>query len=219
MRDRYNEKPHDAALPDPWPGRLDVLDVEACIKTNRGLPMSTKEGRQQVQMKEGGGGGGDVVGRERPTPGSCGRTRARAKRSAGAEERDTLRIGFGDEGSARVATVGRQLTRGQGLLELVGLVGVRDAEGVEVLGAADLELGHVARLLDLDGPGILPPGGKEEVLDLVDLLRLLSQGRGDSRKDLAFCLGPAHSYCSQESLAELPGMGGEAQMQKQWLSL
>ena len=54
MRDRYNEKPHDAALPDPWPGRLDVLDVEACIKTNRGLPMSTKEGRQQVQMKEGG---------------------------------------------------------------------------------------------------------------------------------------------------------------------
>merc|ERR1712137_842993 len=87
---RYNEMPHDAALPEPWPSRLDVLDVEA---------------------------------------------------------------------------------RGQGLLELVGLVGVSNAEGVEVLGAADLELGHVARLLDLDGPGILPPGGKEEVLDLVDLLR------------------------------------------------
>ena len=41
-------------------------------------------------------------------------------------------------------------TRRERLLELLGLVSVRDAERVQVLFAADLELGHVAGLLDLD---------------------------------------------------------------------
>ena len=64
------------------------------------------------------------------------------------------------------------LTRREGLLELVGLVRVGDAQGVQVLGAPDLELGHVARLLDLDGASILPASRQEEVLDFVYLLRL-----------------------------------------------
>jgi hypothetical protein len=40
-------------------------------------------------------------------------------------------------------------TRGQGLAELVDLVGVGNNVGVQVLGATDLELGHLARLLDI----------------------------------------------------------------------
>lgn len=42
-------------------------------------------------------------------------------------------------------------TRREGLLELVSLVRVGHAEGVEVLGAADLELSHALHLLDLHG--------------------------------------------------------------------
>ena len=45
----------------------------------------------------------------------------------------------------------RFLTRGKGLLELVRLVRVGHAEGVQVLAAAHLEFGLVARLLDFDG--------------------------------------------------------------------
>ena len=75
------------------------------------------------------------------------------------------------------------LTRREGLLELVGLVRVGDAQGVQVLGAPDLELGHVARLLDLDGASILPASRQEEILDFVYLLRLRRVRRlaGDSR--------------------------------------
>lgn len=58
------------------------------------------------------------------------------------------------------------------LLELVGLVGVVDAEGVEVLGAAHLELDGVLGTLDPHRPRVLPPRRQQEVLDLVDLLRL-----------------------------------------------
>ena len=72
----------------------------------------------------------------------------------------------------------RSLTRGQRLLELVGLVGVGNAQGVEVAAAADLELGHLAALLDLHGGGILPPGGEEELLNLLNLLGLQKQGEG-----------------------------------------
>lgn len=62
---------------------------------------------------------------------------------------------------------------GQRLLELVGLLGVGDDESVEVARAAHLELGHSAGgLLDAHGAGILAAGREEEVLDLVDLLRL-----------------------------------------------
>lgn len=43
--------------------------------------------------------------------------------------------------------------RGQGLLELVRLVRVRDAQRVQILAAAHLELGLVARLLNLDSCG------------------------------------------------------------------
>lgn len=57
------------------------------------------------------------------------------------------------------------------LLELVGLVGVVDAEGVEVPGAAHLELDGVLGPLDPHRPRVLPPCRQQEVLDLVDLLR------------------------------------------------
>jgi len=64
--------------------------------------------------------------------------------------------------------------RGQRLLELARLLGVGDNERVEVARAADLELGDPTRgLLDADGTGVLATGREEEVLDLVDLLRLL----------------------------------------------
>ena len=39
----------------------------------------------------------------------------------------------------------------QRLLELVRLLQILDAQGVEVLAAADLELDDILRLLDLDG--------------------------------------------------------------------
>jgi hypothetical protein len=60
----------------------------------------------------------------------------------------------------------------EGLLELVGLVGVEDAEGVEVAGAAHLELDGVLGPLDPHRPRVLAPRRQQEVLDLVDLLRL-----------------------------------------------
>jgi hypothetical protein len=37
------------------------------------------------------------------------------------------------------------------LLQLVNLLGISDAESVQVLGSADLELGHLLGLLDTDG--------------------------------------------------------------------
>ena len=64
-------------------------------------------------------------------------------------------------------------TRGQGLLELVRLVGVVDAQRVQVLRAPHLELGARPGLLDLDAARILTARRQEEILDLVDLLRLL----------------------------------------------
>lgn len=64
-------------------------------------------------------------------------------------------------------------TRGQGLLELVRLVGVVDAQRVQVLRAAHLELGARPGLLDLHALRILAARREEEILDLVDLLRLL----------------------------------------------
>lgn len=60
---------------------------------------------------------------------------------------------------------------GQGLLQLVGLVRVEDGQGVEVLGAAYFELDDILGAFDLDTPGVLAPGGEQEVLDLADLLR------------------------------------------------
>lgn len=48
-------------------------------------------------------------------------------------------------------------TRRKGLLELVGLLEVGDAEGVEVFGASDLELDGVLVFLYLHRPSIFPP--------------------------------------------------------------
>jgi hypothetical protein len=63
-------------------------------------------------------------------------------------------------------------TRGEGLLQLVSLLGVIHAQRVEVLGATDLELDGVLAPLDPHRAGILPPRSEKEILDLVDLLRL-----------------------------------------------
>ena len=79
--------------------------------------------------------------------------------------------------------------RGQRLLQLLGLLLVRDLQGVEEARASDLEfesriwsplivavilmiyleLDIVSILLDLDALGILPPSLQEEILDLLNL--------------------------------------------------
>jgi hypothetical protein len=51
-------------------------------------------------------------------------------------------------------------TGGQRLLQLVGLIGVEHAQGVEVLGAPDFELDDILGALDLDAPGVLAPSGE-----------------------------------------------------------
>ena len=64
------------------------------------------------------------------------------------------------------------LTRGKGLLELISLIGVSNAKSIEIAAAADLELGHIASLLDLDGFSVLAASRKEELLDFLNLLGL-----------------------------------------------
>lgn len=62
----------------------------------------------------------------------------------------------------------------EGLLKLLSLLGVEHTKCVKVLGAPDLELDHILSLapLDFHRTCILPSRSKEEVLDLMDLLRL-----------------------------------------------
>ena len=72
----------------------------------------------------------------------------------------------------------RSLTGRKRLLELVGLVRVGNAERVQVLGAADLELGDPVALLDLDALRVLSARRQEELLDVVDLLGLRARARG-----------------------------------------
>ena len=105
------------------------------------------------------------------------RRRLRRRRRVSAQRRRATR----KNGTARATPTATQitqktnrnkLTRRQALLELVGLVGVGDAERVQVAAAAHLELGHARRLLDLDRPRVLAARGDQELLDLVDLLRL-----------------------------------------------
>ena len=60
------------------------------------------------------------------------------------------------------------------MLQLVGLLSIKDAEGVQVLEAAHLELDNILTPLDLHRMGNLPTRTEKEVLDLVDLLRLQS---------------------------------------------
>lgn len=63
-------------------------------------------------------------------------------------------------------------TGGQRLLELASLLAVRHLQGVQEAAAADLELGAVGGLLDLDGASVLPARGLQEVTDVGDLFRL-----------------------------------------------
>ena len=60
------------------------------------------------------------------------------------------------------------------MLQLVCLLSIEDAEGVQVLGAVHLELDNILAPLDLHRMGNIPPRGEKEVLDLMDLLRLQS---------------------------------------------
>ena len=60
------------------------------------------------------------------------------------------------------------------MLRLVGLLSIKDAEGVQVLEAAHLELDNILAPRDLHRMGNLPTHAEKEVLDLVDLLRLQS---------------------------------------------
>jgi hypothetical protein len=64
------------------------------------------------------------------------------------------------------------ITWGERLLQLVCLLSIEYAEGVQVLGAADLELDNILAPLDLHWSGILPPRGEKKILDLVYLFRL-----------------------------------------------
>jgi hypothetical protein len=63
-------------------------------------------------------------------------------------------------------------TRRQRLGELVSLLGIRHAERVQVLGAADLELDDLVGLLDLHRAGVLSARLLKEIADVGDLLRL-----------------------------------------------
>lgn len=59
----------------------------------------------------------------------------------------------------------------QALLELLGLVGVLENQGVEVSLAADLELDLRLVLLDPRGGGVRPAADLDELLDISDFLR------------------------------------------------
>lgn len=58
------------------------------------------------------------------------------------------------------------------MLQLVGLVRVCDAQSVQVTRAPNLELGHIASLLDLDRASVLTTRSQEELLDLFNSLWL-----------------------------------------------
>lgn len=61
-------------------------------------------------------------------------------------------------------------TSRQSVDELLGLLLVCNADGVQVAAAADLELGHTSRLLDGGGLDILAASELEELLDVGDFL-------------------------------------------------
>jgi len=61
--------------------------------------------------------------------------------------------------------------RGERLLKLLGLGSIVDDKGVQVTGAANLELGLAAVLLDTAGLGVLSASNLEELLNVLDLLR------------------------------------------------
>jgi hypothetical protein len=112
------------------------------------------------------------IPRRKPTTEHCRRLRCRAARAPPTRRKPAAVV--------RRCLLGLPpsppLTWGQRLLELLGLVGVSHAQGVQVLAAADLELSLAPSLLDLHRPRILPARGQEELLDLLNLLGL--RGRG-----------------------------------------
>ena len=58
------------------------------------------------------------------------------------------------------------------MFQFIGLVGILDAESVEISGAANLELGNVSSLLNLDGASILATSSKEKLLNFFNSLWL-----------------------------------------------
>lgn len=73
----------------------------------------------------------------------------------------------------------------EGLLQLIGLLVVKDAEGVEVLGASHLKLDHILAPLNLHQSCIFPPCCEEEFLDLMDLLGLQTRKENKQKQKLA----------------------------------
>lgn len=61
-------------------------------------------------------------------------------------------------------------TRGQTLSQLIGLLSILNTQGVQVLGATNLELGASGALADLDHLGVLTTGLLEEITDVGNLL-------------------------------------------------
>jgi len=109
-------------------------------------------------------------------------------RPAGAEARGG---GWGKAWQQGGGPSRKALTRGEGLLELVGLVGVGHAEGVEVLGAPDLELGHTPGTLDLRGR---ERGGNRDQL-----------GRGPSPPRMGVHLHATLRHQTRPALARIGG--------------
>ena len=72
-----------------------------------------------------------------------------------------------------------------GLLDLAGLLLVSDHQGVQVLAAADLELGDLLVLLHLDAAGVLAGADGEELLQVLDFTRHLCLG-GKMDNDFSF---------------------------------
>lgn len=59
------------------------------------------------------------------------------------------------------------------LLQFVSLLGVKDTECVEILRTTNFELNSIFAPLDLNRSCIFPSGSQEEILDFVNLLRLI----------------------------------------------
>ena len=97
------------------------------------------------------------------------------------------------------------LTGRQRLLELVCLVVVLHAQRVQELGAADLELGHRPRLLDLNRLGVGSARGQKELFDFHDLARLCDKQK-NLKKGLSSVLRAAAAKAQQKADTEEEGL-------------